>query len=233
MADETKKDLGYKPLRFQELLGTPLLDYKPLSFEALIEARQTVVDDHLNRIPAPHMGARAGSEDPVRKILYFVIDNPTSEEYAEKMRLGGRVQEVISAYEKATTPQQRYKAQSELCRLVDRISGGAGGIAQGIQSGDKRYFVHYEMQGEQRVPKLEVIEGIGPAQLSRRELDLIFRDKSGSMPSPRTPEEEQRISEEIFDQLFDISSSFARKYYFGTSREEQDGRNVGVKKEKK
>ena len=134
--------------------------YKPLSFQELIEVRRT-------------SGEAAKG--------WYVIDEPQSKEYEEKMRLGGWIQGVIEAYERATTPEQRYKAGSELCRLVDRISGGSA-VVQGIQNGDQRYIAHVKHDGEYRIPELHVVEGIAPTQLSRMEFEAMFPDKSGLYP---------------------------------------------------
>ena len=169
------------------------------------------------------------------EIAYFVLDDyqAQSAEYTEKMRLGGQVQEVIDAYESASTPKQKYKAESRLCRLVDRISDGKLAIAQGIQNGDKRYIVGVRRDGGYRIPELHVVDNIKPTQLSMIEFDLMFPDKSGSMPRERTPEEREAIKESVgqfYQGVFGIDKDLFRRYVDIVSRF-GDGRARGVRKE--
>ncbi len=165
----------------------------------------------------------------------FIIDDYTQiKGYNESMRLAGRIHGVINAYELATTPKQRYKAESELCRLVERISGRTA-VTQGIQNGNKRYIAHVRHEGGYRIPELQVIEGISPIQLSRIEFDSMFPDKSVSMPSPKTPEQQKMYRESIskfYESRFGINKDLFRKYIDIASQFE-DGRARGVRQEKK
>lgn len=141
--------------------------------------------DPLKPVSVPKI-MEACRENPVQ---FYIIDDFTAHaEYAEKMRLGERIQGVIDAYENATTPKQRYKAGSELCRLVDRIGDGTA-VVQGIQNSDKRYIAHVRRDGEYRIPELQVVEGISPTQISMIEYNTLFPNKSISYPSypNRTP----------------------------------------------
>ncbi len=139
--------------------------------------------------------------------------------YEEKMHLAGRIQEVIERYECSTTPKQRYKAESELCRLVDRISDGSTGFVQSIQNGDKRYIAHVRRDGGYRIPELQVIEGISPTQLSLVEYGRFFTEQS------RLKEAHERLVEALAGGNTELFREYVDTIFSG------DGRLVGVKKE--
>ncbi len=193
---------------------------KIMSFAELTNTRKAISDKG-NRVSAPCQN------------MTFVIDDPRETEgYEERMRLAGRVQDVINAYESATTAREKYKAESELCRLVDRISGGRG-IAPGVQNGDRKYIARVIRDGEYRIPQLHVVEGISPSQLSRMEFDLMFPDKSGSMPNPRTPEQSLELRD-LFSRhyagVLGVEPKTMRKYV-GVVSNVLGERARGVKKE--
>ena len=68
--------------------------------------------------------------------------------------LRDRVSQVIESYETATTPKEKYKAESELCRLNDRLGGFLGeGI---IYRRENTYLTSCERYGDYRIPHLRV-----------------------------------------------------------------------------
>lgn len=186
-----------------------------ISVAELMGIRRAISDEG-NHVPVPYQN------------MTFVIDDPRETEgYEESMRLAGRIHGVIEAYEIATTPKDRYKAGSELCRLVDRISGGTA-VAQGIQNGDKRYIAHVRRDGEYRIPELHVVEGISPAQISEIEFAALFPDKSGSYPGTKEmdPQLKSALTRAVFlgidDALakaYDSAVEFNRKYHSGVKKE--------------
>ena len=66
----------------------------------------------------------------------------------------GRVPQVIEQYETATTPKEKYKAESELCRLQDRLGGYLGDSI--IYHREKVLLTSCERYGDYRIPHLRV-----------------------------------------------------------------------------
>lgn len=91
---------------------------------------------------------------PVIEAEFEVVEEQSNKENQEKKHLVGRVQKAINAYESATTPKQRYKAESELCRLMDRQGGFFGDSI--IYRGEKAYLTSCERYGDYRIPRLRV-----------------------------------------------------------------------------
>lgn len=111
-----------------------MIGYKPMSFAEALEARE-----------------------PIRTMKEWT-------DYVGSLRFLPNIRNVVQAYENAANPKDRYKAESQLCRLADRL-----GQNMMVQRGNKYYVARCEQDGEYRIPKLEVIEFPSIAPITRAE----------------------------------------------------------------